>query len=384
MSDRTSEAPVVPSATIGMLGGGQLGRYAVMAARSMGFRTIVLEPDPVAPAGAAADVQLIAPYDDHAALERLGSECAVVTTEFENPPAEALQALERRTFVAPSSSAVAIAQDRILEKSFLTDAGIPVGLYTIVTDGDDDPAIEYPAILKTARLGYDGKGQRRVDDASAMRAAWHLLGGVPCVLEQALELRTEISVVVARNAAGGFAAYPVAENTHVGGILDLTIVPARVAADLADRAVGLAMTIVDALDYVGVLAVEFFVVGGDGGPELLVNELAPRPHNSGHWTLDVAQTSQFEQQIRAVCGLGLGDTSMSQPAAAMVNLLGDLWDDGEPNWANALEHPTCALHLYGKSGARPGRKMGHLTTWGATTAEAEIRAIEARRSLSRR
>ena len=385
MTDRAApSSPIVPPAMIGVLGGGQLGRYAVMAAKSMGYRTMVLEPDPGAPAGAVADVHLVADYDDPDALERLGAECSVVTTEFENPPAEALLALERRTFVAPSSAAVAIAQDRVLEKSFLANAGLPVGPYAVVSGPDDEPAIEYPAILKTARMGYDGKGQRLVNDVSEMRAAWRILGGVPCVIEQALALQMEISVIVARNATGGFAAYPVAENAHVNGILDVTVVPARVSGELADRAVGLAMTIVDALDYVGVLAVEFFVVSGNGGPELFVNEMAPRPHNSGHWTLDVAQISQFEQQIRAVCGLGLGDTSMTQPGAAMTNLLGDLWEPDEPQWANALERPTTALHLYGKVAARAGRKMGHLTAWGPSAGDAEIRAFEAREALSRR
>ena len=373
MTDRA----IVPPATIGMLGGGQLGRYALVAARLMGYRTMVLEPDPHAPAGRIADVHLVADYDDADALRQLGDECDVVTTEFENPPAQALETLARRTLVAPSPAAVAIAQDRIAEKTFLVDAGLPVGPWAVVDHADADPAIEYPAIIKTARLGYDGKGQRRVDDASAMRAAWRLLGGVPCVVEQALDLDTEVSAVVARRADGGFAAYPVAENRHADGILDLSLVPAAVPARLADRAVGLAMTIADALGYVGVLAVEFFVVDG----ELFVNELAPRPHNSGHWTLDVAQTSQFAQQIRAICGLELGDTSLTRPAAAMVNLLGDLWDPETPSWEAAVTSTT-ALHLYGKNGARPGRKMGHLTAWGSSVSDAELRALDARRALS--
>jgi 5-(carboxyamino)imidazole ribonucleotide synthase len=374
------DSVISPPAAIGMLGGGQLGRYALMAARTMGYRTIVLEPDPLAPAGLVADLHLVAPYDDADALRRLGDECEVVTTEFENPPAEALESLARRTFVAPSAQAVSIAQDRINEKRFLSDNGLPIGPYAVVDRADADPDIAYPAILKTARLGYDGKGQRLVSDASEMRAAWRMLGSVPCVLEQALVLQTELSVVVARTIQGGFAAYPVSENRHVDGILDLSLVPARVPRRLADRAVGLAMTITDALSYVGVLAIEFFVVEGD----LLVNELAPRPHNSGHWTLDVAQTSQFEQQIRAICGLGLGDTSMTRPAAAMVNLLGDLWDSGEPEWARAFDDPHTALHLYGKAAARSGRKMGHLTCWADSVQAAEVRAEEARRSVSRR
>jgi 5-(carboxyamino)imidazole ribonucleotide synthase len=372
--------PILPPATIGMLGGGQLGRYALIAARLMGYRTIVLEPDPHAPAGKVADVHLVAEYDDLNALTRLGNESDVVTTEFENPPLAALELLNRHTRVAPSPHAVGIAQDRIREKQFLAEQGFPIGSYAVVDTPEADPAIQYPAILKTARLGYDGKGQRLVADPSEMRAAWRLLGSVACVLEQALPLQTEVSVVAARTAQGGFAAYPVVENSHRNGILDLTLIPAHVSSRLADRATGLAQAIADALDYVGVLTVEFFVVDA----ELFVNELAPRPHNSGHWTLDVAQTSQFEQQIRAVCGLGLGDTSMTQPSAAMVNLLGDLWDDGEPAWERAWETSHSSLHLYGKAGARPGRKMGHLTTWASTRGAAEVLAVDAREAISRR
>lgn len=370
--------PILPPATIGMVGGGQLGRYALLAARVMGYRTMVLDPDPAAPAAAVADVHLVAEYDDRDALRRMGDGCDVVTIEFENPPAAALEMLDRRTIVAPCPGAVAIAQDRIAEKRFLVDAGMPVGRYEVVDRAEADPDVDYPAILKTARLGYDGKGQRLVEDGSQMRAAWRLLGSVPCVLEVALPLETEVSVVVARSSNGGFAAYPAAENTHVDGILDLTVVPARISRRIADRATGLAMAIADGLRYVGVLAVEFFVVGG----ELYVNELAPRPHNSGHWTLDVAQVDQFQQQIRAICGLGLGDTSMTQKAAAMVNLLGDIWDLGDPAWQHAVEQPRASLHLYGKSAPRPGRKMGHLTTWGASTQEAEVLATRARARLT--
>ncbi len=377
MSERP---PILPPATIGMLGGGQLGRYALIAARTMGYRTMVLEPDPHAPAGSVADEHLVAEYDDFEALGRLGDECSVVTTEFENPPASALAELHRRTVVAPSPHAVATAQDRIAEKAFLVDAGLPVGDYAVIEREDDEPDVTFPAILKSARLGYDGKGQRRVDDVSQMRAAWRLLGSVPCVLEEALELDTEVSVIVARSANGAFASYAVTENTHVDGVLDLTVVPASISTSLADRAVGLALTIADALDYVGVLAVEFFVVGG----RLVINELAPRPHNSGHWTLDVSQTSQFEQQIRAVCGLPLGDTSMTQAGAAMANLLGDVWDGGEPAWDQGLQSGRIALHLYGKRVARPGRKMGHLTAWGGDWQHAAIAVRAAREQLSRR
>lgn len=369
---------VVPPATVGMLGGGQLGRYAIMAARTMGYRTVVLDPDPAAPAGKVADSHIVAEFDDEAAIDRLGRSSSVVTTEFENPPAATLRRLERHTVVRPPAIAVAIAQDRVAEKRFLVTNGIPVGPYDVIDALEAPITVSFPARLKTARLGYDGKGQRVVHDVSEVRAAWQMMGGVTCVLEQALELDQELSVVCARSASGAFAAYTVAENIHIGGVLDLTVVPARTSARLADRATGLALTIADALDYVGVLAVEYFVLGGD----IVVNELAPRPHNSGHWTIDVAHTSQFEQQVRAVCGVTLGDTSLTANAAAMVNLLGDEWDGGEPVWLRALSEPRLALHLYGKSAARPGRKMGHVTVWDDDPGTAATRALSARRSLT--
>lgn len=373
---------IVPPATIGMLGGGQLGRYALVAARLMGYRSIVLDPDPHAPAGAIADEHLVAAYDDPAALERLGAACAVVTTEFENPPAAALHRLAQATRVAPAPGAVAIAQDRIAEKGFLRANGLPVGPYGVLaslTDvfyASEDASLAWPARLKTARLGYDGKGQAVVAGPGELRAAWQALGGVPCVLERALDLRTEVSVVAARSAAGEFVAYPVAENVHVNGILDVSVV-GGVDARLATEATEHARRIADALGYVGTLAVEFFVTA-DG---LLVNELAPRPHNSGHWTLDASRTSQFAQQVRAVCGLPLGDPSPTAGGAAMVNLLGDVWAGGEPRWAAALG-PDVALHLYGKTEPRPGRKMGHLSAWADTPAAARERALAARAALT--
>jgi 5-(carboxyamino)imidazole ribonucleotide synthase len=361
-----TSGPVVPPATIAMLGGGQLGRYALIAARTMGYRTVVLEPDAHAPAGAVADEHLVAAYDDPAALGHLASTCAVVTTEFENPSAAAMHRLAESTLVRPSASAVEVAQDRRTEKRTLAAAGVPVGPFAVV-ESDVDLAtataqITFPAILKTARLGYDGKGQVTVTSLEELSAAWRSLDGVPCVLEQHLALHQEVSALVARSPDGSTVAYPLAENVHVGGILDLTVVPARVDASIADAAVELATRIAATLEYVGVLAVEMFLVDdGAGELALLVNEIAPRPHNSGHWTLDGARTDQFAQQIRAVCGVGLGSTEMVAPAAAMVNLLGDRWANGEPNWAAVLAHPDAALHLYGKAEARPGRKMGHIT-----------------------
>lgn len=373
---------IEPPATIGILGGGQLGRYAVMAAASMGYRTIVLDPDPSAPAGLLAHEHLVAAYDDPDALRRLAFDCDVVTTEFENPPAAALDELAANVVVAPSPSAVRIAQDRIAEKAFLVDNGFPVGPYQAL-EGDElaieESLLESGVIIKTARLGYDGKGQRSASGSAGALAAWADLDGVACVVEQRLDLATELSVIVGRTATGDVEAWPVAENRHVNGILDLSVVPAAVPATLADRAVGLAMAIADALDYVGVLAVELFVVGG----ELLVNELAPRPHNSGHWTLDASVTSQYEQQIRAVCGLGLGSTAMTAPAVAMVNLLGDLWQQGDPEWTAVLDDPKAKLHLYGKSEARPGRKMGHLTVTAPGTTAAAARAAELRSAATR-
>ncbi len=380
--------PVLPPATVGVLGGGQLGRYAVLAATVMGYRTVVLDPDPAAPAGVVAGEHLVAAYDDTEALQRMAARCSVVTTEFENPPAASLELLAALVKVAPSARAVAVAQDRIAEKAFLTGTGLPVGPYDALTDGSEErPRVTGPAIVKTARLGYDGKGQRRVADRSAAIEAWNELGRVDCVVEALLDLRTELSVIVARTTDGRSTTWPVAENTHVDGILDLTVVPAPIDDALADRAVGLAVAVAEALDYVGVLAVELFVVAGaDGADDLLVNELAPRPHNSGHWTLDASSTSQFEQQVRAACGAGLGPTTMSAPAAAMVNLLGDLWfDDGgavsEPRWATALDAASAKLHLYGKTEPRPGRKMGHLTVTAPTAADAARRAIELRSAL---
>lgn len=378
-----------------MLGGGQLGRYALMAASAMGYRTIVLDPGEHAPAAVHANTHLRAAYDDSHALAELAEHCDVVTTEFENPPADALNQLAKSTRVAPASNAVAIAQDRILEKAFLTSNGFSVGPFlpidpatTTEADLDDQlvQIVQPGAIVKSARLGYDGKGQHRVGSVAEVHAAVQAMGGVSVVVESLLDLRVELSVLVTRTSQGDIETWAVAENGHVDGILDVSVVPARVDQALAQHAVDLATEIAIALDYVGVLAVEMFVVADkDGNETVLVNELAPRPHNSGHWTLDASVTSQFEQQIRAVCDVGLGDTSMTAPATAMVNLLGDLWfPDGpdnnatEPNWAAVLSDPEATLHLYGKSEPRPSRKMGHITVTAATPVIAEQRARELR------
>ena len=367
---------IVPPATLGILGGGQLGRYFVVAARTMGYRTMVLEPDPDAPAGALADVHLVAAYDDPDALAQLAAECAVVTTEFENPPAAALARLAADVAVRPSPHAIGVAQDRRREKRFLEAAGIPVAPFAVI-ESPDDVALAarrhtVPAILKTARLGYDGKGQVVVGARDALAGAWDALERVPCVLEQRVVLDGEVSVIVARSAAPGAdpVVYPLCANVHRDGILDVTTVP----GPYVPEAYAIAERVVVALDYVGVLAVELFVT-----PQgVLANELAPRPHNSGHWTLDYSITSQFEQQVRAVCGLPLGDPALTVEAAAMINVLGDAWSSGEPDWPAVLGHPSAPkLHLYGKAGARPGRKMGHVTVAAATpvAASALARAV---------
>lgn len=377
----TSGPPIVPPARIGMLGGGQLGRYALMAARVMGYETAVVDPDPAAPAGRVADVHLVAAYDAPAALDELAATCAVITTEFEHPPAVALERLATTVPVRPSPAAVGIAQDRLAEKTFLREQGFPTAPFVPLVVEDDVAVVSRmlagPAIVKSSRLGYDGKGQVPVADAArrdAVDAAWSEIGRVAAVVEQRVPLDVELSVVVARSPAGATAVYPVAENHHVDGVLDLTVVPARIDATLAFAATELATAVAEALAYVGVLAVEVFVSDG----RLIVNELAPRPHNSGHWTLDAAATSQFEQQVRAICGLTLGGTDLLAPAVAMVNLLGDRWAAGAPAWSAAMADAGAHLHLYGKTDAHPGRKMGHLTVLAATVNEAAARALELR------
>ncbi|MEW6253210.1 MAG: 5-(carboxyamino)imidazole ribonucleotide synthase, partial [Planctomycetota bacterium] len=340
-------APILPGATLGILGGGQLGRMFTIAARTMGYTVMVLDPDPASPAGQMADVHLEAGYADAAALARLGQACAAVTTEFENVPAASLNALARHCRVAPGADAVAVAQDRSHEKSWLARQGFATAPFALVYgEGDLDAALAEvgtPALLKVARFGYDGKGQARVGSKAEARAAFREFGEQPCVLEGYIALEGEISVVLARNDAGECALFPVAENRHADGILDVSLAPARVPDALAIEAREMARAVADALGYVGVMAVEFFVTGG----RLLINEIAPRPHNSGHYTLDACVTDQFEQQVRALCNLPLGDTRLLSPVA-MVNILGDRWRNGGPHWDALLAHPNVKLHLYGK------------------------------------
>jgi 5-(carboxyamino)imidazole ribonucleotide synthase len=371
---------ILPGATLGLLGGGQLGRMFTVAARTLGYRVTVLDPDPHSPAAEFATGHLNAAYTDPAALADLARNCAAVTTEFENAPAAALDALAARTVVRPSGSSVAVAQDRRREKGFFAEHGFPVGPFAPVESDADFAAalarVKLPALLKTARLGYDGKGQARIDTPDDLKRAFREWKGVPCVLEELLALEREVSVVLARSEDGAIAAFPVAENRHARGILDLTIVPARIAPRLAEEATALAARLAGELEYVGVLAVEMFVVGG----RLLLNEIAPRPHNSGHYTIDACRTSQFEQQVRVLCGLPLGDPSQHTPAV-MLNLLGDIWRGGEPKWEAVLRHAGAHLHLYGKRDARPGRKMGHVTVCEPDAGHALEVALDIRAAL---
>ena len=372
---------IPPGSWLGLLGGGQLGRMFCMAAQSLGYKVCVLDPGHDSPAGAVADDHIAADYLDEAALTDLGQRCRAATTEFENVPAAALEFLALYCSVSPDAVSVAIAQDRIAEKRFIAASGLDVAPHVVVTRDDHLQAIDsqlFPAILKSARMGYDGKGQVPVDTVDAARVAWTALGCVPCVLEKRVPLRLEVSVVACRSADGAAVTFPVSENEHRGGILATSIAPARIDDSVARRAREGALTLAERMNYVGVLCVEFFVLH-DGA--LLVNEIAPRPHNSGHYTIDACVTSQYEQQARVMAHMPLGDTSQTMPSV-MLNILGEQWisnsDDSstmrEPNWASVLAVPGAKLHLYGKREARAGRKMGHVTCVGPTLDEAIARA----------
>jgi 5-(carboxyamino)imidazole ribonucleotide synthase len=371
---------ILPGSTLGLLGGGQLGRMFTSAARTMGYDVIVLDPDPASPAAHFATEHLCADFDDAKALEILATRCAAVTTEFENPPADSLAWLAQRIPVRPGASAVAVAQDRVREKSFFAENGFPVGPFAIIQNETDFEAIghtvQFPGILKTARFGYDGKGQARVASIEAARECFQSWRGVPCVLEQLLPLKLEVSVVLARGIDGEIATFPVVENQHQNGILDVSIAPARISAALATHAQDIAQRLAMKLEYCGVLAVEFFVIDDENGNEkLLINEIAPRPHNSGHFTIEACRTSQFEQQVRALCGLPLGPTTQHTPAV-MVNLLGDVWKNNVLAADKILQEPNVKLHLYGKREARDGRKMGHYTVLENNIGSALAAALE--------
>lgn len=377
-----ASATLVPGqATLGVLGGGQLGRMFAHAAQALGYTTVVLEPDAGAPAGAVAHHHIRRAYDDAEGLAELARRCDAVTTEFENVPAAALQALAAQRPVHPAAVAVAICQDRAREKAHFQRSGVACAPHAVIETADQLAAVNpslLPGILKTSRLGYDGKGQVTVADAAALCAAWQQLGGVACVLEQRLPLVLELSVVVARNAAGEVVQLPVQQNLHRDGILAVTQVPAPDApATLQQQAAEAAAALARTMGYVGVLCVEFFVLA-DG--RLVANEMAPRPHNSGHWSIDGADTCQFELQVRCLAGLPLV-APRQHSAAVMLNLMGDLWfrsgAEAAPPWAEVLALPGAHLHLYGKASARTGRKMGHLTVTAAAPAQARAVALQA-------
>jgi 5-(carboxyamino)imidazole ribonucleotide synthase len=379
-----SESSFLPTANpptwLGVMGGGQLGRMFAQAAQAMGYRVAVLEPSRDCPAGQVAEHLVEAGYSDAQGLDDLAARCVAVTTEFENVPADSLSRLAERVFVAPNAYGVSVAQDRILEKRFFVDcapkSGVMPAPHKVIASTEDIDAIAdelLPGILKTVRMGYDGKGQVRVRSREDVRAAWESMGKVTCLLEKMLPLAYEVSVLTARGADGASVVYPIAENVHRDGILFTTTVPGpNVSDECAGRAQDAARAIVAELGYVGVLCIEFFVLT-DGS--LVVNEMAPRPHNSGHYTIDACVTSQFAQQVRAMARLPLGDCRQHSPAV-MLNILGDVWFDGESNaprepaWDQVLALPGANLHLYGKDDPRRGRKMGHVTFVAPTLQEA--------------
>ena len=376
--------------TLGVMGGGQLGRMFVQAAQQMGFFTAVLDPDPLSPAGRVSHHHIKTAYTDATGLQQLAQRCVAVTTEFENVPAQSLAALAQTVTVSPAADCVAISQDRAREKSYFANCGVPVAPYAVIETAEQLAAVSddlLPGILKTSSMGYDGKGQARVSDRAALAAAWATLNGVPCVLEKMLPLQLECSVIVARGADGACVNLPVQRNLHRDGILAVTeVFEGNLPVDLVERAVAAAKSIANRLQYVGVLCVEFFVLEPDspaaqalGG--LVVNEMAPRPHNSGHYSMDACDVSQFELQVRTLAGLPLTPPRQHSPCI-MLNLLGDIWpenaaDGGAPPWAQVLALPGTHLHLYGKSGAAKGRKMGHLTVTGATIDQVRAIALQA-------
>jgi 5-(carboxyamino)imidazole ribonucleotide synthase len=373
--------PILPGSYLGILGGGQLGRMFTQAAQAMGYKVCVLDPGSDSPAGSIAEKFIQADYTDFAALKEMAALCKSVSTEFENVPSQALDELESLgVFVAPRSSCVSLAQNRVAEKKFLaawkaeTNIG-PVPYCEVEHDADIEqlPADLFPGILKTARMGYDGKGQITVEDAASLIAAWAELGKVPCVLEKRMDLDFEVSALVVRGYDDAVVAYPVSQNIHRDGILHTSTVPApSLKSGQEKKMIEAAKALIRKIDYVGVLCVEFFVLkSGD----IVVNEIAPRPHNSGHFTMDACVSSQFEQQVRSMACLPLGDTRLLAPVS-MLNVLGDLWYEGsrdnmrEPAWDKVLSHPDAKLHLYGKSDPRRGRKMGHINCLGESLNQA--------------
>lgn len=372
----------LPGSKIGVMGGGQLGRMFAIAARRMGYRIHTFAPDEDTPAGQLADVEITASYEDEEAVRRFAKDIDVLTFEFENIPLKTIEWVAENCEVRPGGDVLHIAQHRLREKEFLSSAGFPLApFHSVANRGELDQAIQkigIPSVLKTASFGYDGKGQRKIFSREDVQGLD--LDHGPFVLEQLVRFTKEISVVVARGADGRTEVFPVCENIHCDHILDRTLVPAGIDQKAAHSAQGLARSIAEKIGIIGVLAVEMFLTE-DGS--ILINELAPRPHNSGHFSFDACVTSQFEQQLRAVCGLPLGSPDLLQPCA-MANLLGDLWRDGEPDWLAVAAFPDVKIHLYGKSQPKPKRKIGHLLAFGDNAAQASARALEARAALTPR
>jgi 5-(carboxyamino)imidazole ribonucleotide synthase len=381
MTHARLRAPILPGSTIGVLGSGQLGRMFAIAARRMGYRVHTYSPDEDTPTGQVADREVTGAYDDLDAVRDFARQVSALTFEFENVPAATAAAAAEFTPVRPSGNVLHIAQHRLREKTFLHQAGLPVTPFRRVGNLADLASaaqqLGLPAVLKSAGFGYDGKGQFTIRNADQFPEAWRTAGEQEAVLESFIDFESEVSVVAARSETGAFAHYGVVENRHRNHILDVTVAPGNVSEPVADEAIEISRAVLEKLDVIGVLCVEFFICGSG---RILVNELAPRPHNSGHFTFDANVTSQFEQQLRAVCGLPLASVEQLAPAA-MANLLGDLWNDREPNWLNACSHPNVKLHLYGKLAPRLGRKMGHLTALAASTHEALEDVEQARRAL---
>ena len=373
--------PILPGSTIGVLGSGQLGRMFAIAARRMGYRVHTYSPDVDTPTGQISDVEWAGDYNDLDRVAEFARSVDVVSFEFENVPAATAETAARYTPVRPSGHILHTTQHRVREKTFLSKSGLPVTPFAVVRSSEDlDAAIAIlgvPAVLKTADFGYDGKGQIRIQRPEDAQGAWTVLDTAEAVLEAFIDFACEVSVVAARSLDGDFVHYGAVENQHSRHILDVTIAPARVPSSIANRAVEIAREVLEKLEVIGVLCVEFFVTRAG---ELMINELAPRPHNSGHFSFDACVTSQFEQQLRAVCGLPLGSTEQMRPAV-MANLLGDLWTGGEPDWAAACAMSGVKLHLYGKLEPRPGRKMGHLTALCHDTVTALDTALAARRAI---
>ena len=377
-----SDGRIYPGAAIGVLGSGQLGRMFAIAARRMGYRVHTYSPESDTPTGQVSDVEINAPYEDLDKVRAFARNVSAVTFEFENVPADTAAACAECARVRPAGEVLHTTQHRLREKNFLKRAGLPHTPFAAVRSLAELEAalatLGTPAILKTAGFGYDGKGQVRIQTAAEAASAWTKLATGEAVLEAFVDFQCEVSVVAARGMEGDFRHYGVVENAHRNHILDVTLAPARISPSLTKEAVDIARTVLEQLNVIGVLCVEFFLTKSG---KLMINELAPRPHNSGHFSFDACLTSQFEQQLRAVCGFPLGATDLLRPAA-MANLLGDIWEDGEPNWNRAMQSPEIKLHLYGKLSARKGRKMGHLTALHEDPETARRLVIEARNALT--